>query len=317
MKVLVTGACGYKGTVLVPKLLRAGHTVIALDIMWFGNHLPPHPKLTVVEGDIRNIDAVPLEGVEAIIHLSSVANDPCSDLDPKLTWEISCLATMQLADKAARVGIPHFIYASSGSVYGLKDESQVTEDLELVPLSEYNKTKMVGERVLLSYSNRMAVQIVRPATVCGLSPRMRLDVAVNMLTMQALAKGEITVLGGDQTRPNIHIDDITDLYLFLLDRPQITGIFNAGFENLSILEIANLVSEVSGAKIVVKPSNDPRSYRVTSDKILAQGFRPKKSVKTAIDEIGTAFKAGTLKDEDRYYNLKWMQKTLYADGRRA
>ena len=317
MKVLVTGACGYKGTVLVPKLLRAGHTVIALDIMWFGNHLPPHPKLTVVEGDIRNIDAVPLEGVEAIIHLSSVANDPCSDLDPKLTWEISCLATMQLADKAARVGIPHFIYASSGSVYGLKDEPQVTEDLELVPLSEYNKTKMVGERVLLSYSNRMAVQIVRPATVCGLSPRMRLDVAVNMLTMQALAKGEITVLGGDQTRPNIHIDDITDLYLFLLDRPQITGVFNAGFENLSILEIANLVSEVSGAKIVVKPSNDPRSYRVTSDKILAQGFRPKKSVKTAIDEIGTAFKAGTLKDEDRYYNLKWMQKTLYADGRRA
>lgn len=317
MKVLVTGACGYKGTVLVPKLLSAGHTVIALDIMWFGNYLPSHPRLTVVEGDIRNIESVPLEGVDAIIHLSSVANDPCSDLDPKLTWEISCLATMQLADKAARVGIPHFIYASSGSVYGLKDEPQVTEDLELVPLSEYNKTKMVGERVLLSYSNQMAVQIVRPATVCGLSPRMRLDVAVNMLTMQALVKGEITVLGGDQTRPNIHIDDITDLYLFLLDRPQITGVFNAGFENLSILEIANLVAEVSGAKIVVKPSNDPRSYRVNSNKILATGFRPKKSVKAAIDEIGVAFKAGTLKDEDRYYNLKWMQKTLYADGRRA
>jgi len=163
----------------------------------------------------------------------------------------------------------------------------------------------------------MAVQIVRPATVCGLSPRMRLDVAVNMLTMQALAKGEITVLGGDQTRPNIHIDDITDLYLFLLDRPQITGVFNAGFENLSILEIANLVAEVSGAKIVVKPSNDPRSYRVNSNKILAAGFSPKKSVKAAIDEIGVAFKAGTLKDEDRYYNLKWMQKMLYADGRRA
>lgn len=317
MKVLVTGACGYKGTVLVPKVLSAGHAVIALDIMWFGNYLPSHPRLTVVEGDIRNIDSVPLEGVDAIIHLSSVANDPCSDLDPKLTWEISCLATMQLADKAARVGIPHFIYASSGSVYGLKDEPQVTEDLELVPLSEYNKTKMVGERVLLSYSNQMAVQIVRPATVCGLSPRMRLDVAVNMLTMQALAKGEITVLGGDQTRPNIHIDDITDLYLFLLDRPQITGVFNAGFENLSILEIANLVAEVSGAKIVVKPSNDPRSYRVNSNKILAAGFNPKKSVKTAIDEIGVAFKAGTLKDEDRYYNLKWMQKTLYADGGRV
>ena len=315
MKVLVTGACGYKGTVLVPKLLRAGHTVIALDIMWFGNHLLPHPKLTVVEGDIRNINSVPLKGVDVIIHLSSVANDPCSDLDPKLTWEISCLATMQLADRATRVGIPHFIYASSGSVYGLKDEPQVTEDLDLVPLSEYNKTKMVGERVLLSYSNQMAVQIVRPATVCGLSPRMRLDVAVNMLTMQALTKGEITVLGGDQTRPNIHIDDITDLYLFLLERPQTTGIFNAGFENLSILEIANRVVEVSGAKIVVKPSNDPRSYRVNSDKILAAGFRPKKSVKTAIDEISEAFKTGLLKDEDRFHNLKWMQKTLYSDGK--
>lgn len=317
MRVLVTGACGYKGTVLTPKLLAAGHEVIAFDIMWFGNHLAPHPKLRVVEGDVRDIGSVPIHGVDAVIHLSSVANDPCSDLDPKLTWEISCLATMQLADKAARVGIPHFIYASSGSVYGLKDESQVTEDLELVPLSEYNKTKMVGERVLLSYADRMAVQIVRPATVCGLSPRMRLDVAVNLLTMQALAKGEITVLGGDQTRPNIHIDDITDLYLFLLDRPQVTGVFNAGFENLSILEIANLVAGVSGAKIVVKPSNDPRSYRVNSDKILATGFRPKKSVKMAIDEIGEAFRAGHLKDEDRFYNLKWMQQTLYADGRRA
>jgi nucleoside-diphosphate-sugar epimerase len=302
---------------LTPKLLAAGHEVIAFDIMWFGNHLASHPKLRVVEGDVRDIGSVPLDGVDAIIHLSSVANDPCSDLDPKLTWEISCLATMQLADRAARVGIPHFIYASSGSVYGLKDESQVTEDLELVPLSEYNKTKMVGERVLLSYADRMAVQIVRPATVCGLSPRMRLDVAVNLLTMQALAKGEITVLGGDQTRPNIHIDDITDLYLFLLDRPQVTGVFNAGFENLSILEIANLVAGVSGAKIVVKPSNDPRSYRVNSDKILATGFRPKKSVKMAIDEIGEAFRAGRLKDEDRFYNLKWMQQTLYADGRRA
>jgi nucleoside-diphosphate-sugar epimerase len=317
MKILVTGACGYKGTVLVPKLLTAGHEVVAFDIMWFGNHLAPHPKLRVVEGDVRDIGSVPLDGVDAVIHLSSVANDPCSDLDPKLTWEISCLATMQLADKAARVGIPHFIYASSGSVYGLKDEPQVTEDLELVPLSEYNKTKMVGERVLLSYADRMAVQIVRPATVCGLSPRMRLDVAVNLLTMQALAKGEITVLGGDQTRPNIHIDDITDLYVFLLERPQVTGVFNAGFENLSILEIANLVAGVSGAKIVVKASNDPRSYRVNSDKILATGFRPKKSVKMAIDEIGEAFRAGRLKDEDRFYNLKWMQQTLYADGRRA
>ena len=278
--------------------------------MCFGNHLTPHPNLKVVEGDIRNADQLDLKSYDAIVHLSSVANDPCSDLDPLLTWEISCLATMRLADRAARDGVKHFIYASSGSVYGLKDEPQVTEDLELVPLSEYNKTKMVGERVLLSYMDKMVVQIVRPATVCGLSPRMRLDVAVNMLTMQALSKGEITVLGGDQTRPISHIDDITDLYVFLHGRPDVTGIYNAGFENISIRKIAEMATQYANAKITVKPSNDPRSYRVNSDKLLATGFRPKKTVEDAIKEIVAAYRAGQLKDEDRFYNLRWMQQTV-------
>jgi len=311
MKILVTGACGYKGNVLVPKLLDAGHSVIAFDIMWFGNDLRPHRNLEVIQGDVRNITEIPLDGVDAIIHLSSVANDPAGDLDPKLTWEISALATMQLIDRAARLGIKHFIYASSGSVYGLKDEAQVTEDLTLVPLSEYNKTKMVAERVVLSYSNQMVVQIVRPATVCGISPRMRFDVSVNMLTMQALTRGEITVLGGDQTRPNIHIDDITDLYLFLLERPDVAGVFNAGFENLSIRRIAEMACEKASAKITVLPSNDPRSYRVNSDKLLATGFRPRKTVENAIDEICQAYRDGRIKDEERFHTLPWMQKTVF------
>jgi nucleoside-diphosphate-sugar epimerase len=311
MKILVTGACGYKGNVLVPKLLDAGHSVVAFDIMWFGNDLKADSKLHVIQGDVRNINEIPLEGVDAIVHLSSVANDPAGDLDPKLTWEISALATMQLIDRAARLGIKHFIYASSGSVYGLKDEAQVTEDLTLVPLSEYNKTKMVAERVVLSYSNQMTVQIVRPATVCGISPRMRFDVSVNMLTMQALTRGEITVLGGDQTRPNIHIDDITDLYLFLLDRPDIMGVYNAGFENLSIRKIAEMACEKASAKITVLPSNDPRSYRVNSDKLLATGFRPRKTVENAIDEICRAYREGRLKDEERFHTLPWMQKTVF------
>lgn len=308
MRILVTGGCGYKGTVLVPKLLKAGHTVTALDIMWFGNFLAPHPNLTVVRGDVRNVDAIALAGMDAIVHLSSVANDPCGDLDPKLTWEISCLATMQLADRAKRNGIKQFVYASSGSVYGIKEELQVVEDMTLEPITEYNKTKMVAERVLLSYAGDMAVQIVRPATVCGYSPRMRLDVAVNLLTMQALSKGEITVLGGDQTRPNIHMDDITDLYLFLLDHPEHTGVYNAGFENLSILEIAQRITKYIPVKVTVKESNDPRSYRVNSDRLLATGFRPKKTVDDAIREVIEKFQAGELKDEDRYYNLKWMQQ---------
>lgn len=307
MKLLVTGACGYKGSVLVPKLLDQGHEVIGLDIMWFGNFLKPHPNLKVIQGDVRDIDAIDLTGVDAIIHLSSVANDPCGDLDPQLTWEVSALATMQLADKAARAGVKRFIYASSGSVYGIKDEPQVTEDLVLKPLSEYNKTKMVGERVLLSYANDMIVQIVRPATVCGYSPRMRLDVSVNMLTMQALAKGKITIFGGNQTRPNIHIDDITDLYIFLLGRPDVTGIYNAGFENISILDIAQRVVRHVPAELVVTASNDPRSYRVNSDKLLATGFRPKKTVEDAIREIIAKYRSGELKDEERWYNLKWMQ----------
>lgn len=305
---LVTGACGYKGSVLVPKLLAQGHTVTAFDIQWFGNELTPHPNLKVVMGDVRDAETVPLQGVDAIVHLASVANDPCGDLDPKLTWEISALATMRLADKAAREGIRHFIYASSGSVYGVKSEPQVTEDLELDPITEYNKTKMVAERVLLSYQNDMAVQIVRPATVCGVSPRMRLDVAVNMLTMQALTNGRITVFGGDQVRPNIHIDDITDLYIFLLERPDITGVYNAGFENISIREIAERVAAALDAEVVFTPSNDPRSYRQNSDKLLAAGFAPRKTVDDAIREIVAAYQRGSLKDEDRWYNLRWMQK---------
>ncbi|MEI8033258.1 MAG: SDR family oxidoreductase [Chlorobiaceae bacterium] len=308
MKILVTGGCGYKGHVLIPKLLARDYEVIAFDLQWFGNFFEPHKKLTVVKGDVRDIESIPLACVDCIMHLSSIANDPCGDLNPKLTWEVSALSTMQLADKARRTGVKQFIYASSGSVYGIKEELQVTEELELKPISEYNKTKMVAERVLLSYQDDFAVQIVRPATVCGYSPRMRFDVSVNLLTIQALTNGLITVFGGNQIRPNIHIDDITDVYLHLIDHPELGGIYNAGFENISILDIARLVTRHVPAGIAVTESNDPRSYRVNSDKLLATGFRPKKTVEDAIGEIIEKYRAGTLRDEDHFYNLKWMQQ---------
>jgi nucleoside-diphosphate-sugar epimerase len=307
MNILVTGACGYKGHVLIPKLLNEGHKVVAFDIQWFGNFLDQHPNLIIAKGDVRNIEEIPLEGIDCIIHLASIANDPCGDLNPKLTWEVSALATMQLADKANRLGVKRFIYASSGSVYGIKEEENVTEDLELTPISEYNKTKMVAERVLLSYQDQMIVQIVRPATVCGYSPRMRLDVSVNLLTMHALSNGKITVFGGTQVRPNIHIDDITDLYIHLIDHPEFTGIFNAGFENISILNIAEMVTKYLPVEIEITESSDPRSYRVNSDKILATGFKPKKGVNDAIVEIIEHYRSGVLKNEDKYHNLKWMQ----------
>lgn len=306
MKILVTGGCGYKGTVLVPKLIEQGHQVIVVDVMWFGNMLPEHPNLTVEVGDVRCPKDAWFEGVDVIVHLASVANDPCADLDAKLSWETSPLGSLLLVEKAIRYGVKNFIYASSGSVYGVSDAEHVTESTELNPISDYNKAKMVTERVLLSYSNQIPVQIVRPATVCGYSPRMRLDVAVNMLTMQALSKNEMTVFGGEQTRPNIHIDDITDLYIFLLNSTS-SGVYNAGFENLSILEIAESISNNLPAKISVTSSNDPRSYRLNSDKLLNLGFKPKKTVQDAVSELIVKYNEKLLIDEERFYNIKTMK----------
>jgi nucleoside-diphosphate-sugar epimerase len=314
MKILVTGACGYKGTRLVPQLLAKGWHVVAVDTMWFGNYLEPHANLEVINGDVRDWNNLRLDGIDTIIHLASIANDPCGDLDPKLTWEVSALATMKLADEAVRAGVKQFIYASSGSVYGVKDEDEVTEDLRLEPISEYNKTKMCAERILLSFADKMAIQIVRPATVCGPSPRMRFDVSVNMLTIQALERSRITVFGGDQTRPNIHIDDITGLYVFLVENPKITGIYNAGFENMTIMDIARTVTRYVQAEIVVTPSNDPRSYRLSSKRLLATGFTPKKTVENAIQEIIELYKAGKIRDADQFHNLRWMQRTVFANA---
>jgi nucleoside-diphosphate-sugar epimerase len=317
VKILVTGGCGYKGSILVPKLLARGHEVVVVDAQWFGNFLEPHAKLSILKEDVRNIEKIPLKGINAIIHLASVANDPCSDLDPKLTWEISALATMQLAERSVSEGVGQFVYASSGSVYGVKEEEDVVEDLPLTPISEYNKAKMVAERVLLSYRDKLLVQIIRPATVCGYSPRMRLDVSVNMLTMQALTKGVMTVFGGKQVRPNIHIQDMADLYVFCIESGRrIEGIYNAGFENLSILAIAERVAQRVPAEIRITESNDPRSYRINSDKLLAAGFRPSRTVNDAIEELIAAYKGGALSDEDRFYNLRWMKRSLEGVSKR-
>lgn len=309
MHILLTGGCGFIGHVLTPLLLGEGHKVTIVDIMWFGNHHPRHENLTVFQQDIRNTDSIPMEGVDAVIHLANISNDPCGDLNAKLSWEVNVLATMQLVERAVNHNVKQFIYASSGSVYGVKDEDQVTEELSLVPISDYNKTKMISERVLLSYKDSIIVQCIRPATVCGFSPRTRLDVAVNMLTMQALVNKRITVFGGQQTRPNIHIKDIAAVFMHFLDAKDTnTGIYNAGFENISILDIAKKVTGHVPAEIVVTESNDPRSYRLNSDKLLATGFKPQYGVDYAIQEIIDAFRSGCLKDEEINYNIRTMKK---------
>lgn len=308
MHILVTGGCGYIGTVLTQKLLESGHRVTVVDIMWFGNYLPRHDNLKVIRQDTRDVDSVPMDEVDSIIHLANVANDPCGELNAKLSWEVNVLATMGLVERAIKNNVKQFIYASSGSVYGVKEDPEVIEDLTLLPISDYNKTKMVSERVLLSYKDRILVQCVRPATVCGYSSRMRLDLSVNMLTMQALANGKITVLGGSQIRPNIHIEDMVRVYLHLLELGEkAPGIYNAGFENMSIMDIANKVVEFVPAEIVVMTSNDPRSYRLNSARLLDTGFKPKHTVENGIRDVAGAFKSGKLKDEDICYNIKVMK----------
>jgi nucleoside-diphosphate-sugar epimerase len=308
MHILLTGGCGYVGTPLTQSLLDRGHRVTVVDLQWFGSFLPAHPQLAVIREDIRNADRIPMQGVDVVMHLANIANDPCSDLNSKLNWEVNGLATMLLTERAIAAGARQFIFASSGSVYGVKDEPEVTEDLPLVPISDYNKTKMVSERILLSYGNRICVNIIRPATVCGYSPRMRLDLSVNLLTMQALVNRRITVFGGDQTRPNIHLQDLVRVYHHFLDRgSELPGIYNAGFENISIMDIARRVTQSVPAEIVVSPSNDPRSYRLSSRKLLATGFQPKFTVADGIREVIEAYRSGRLRDEDRYYNIRTMK----------
>ena len=308
MKILVTGGCGYVGTILTQKLLEDGHHIHVIDTQWFGNHLKPHPNLVVTKEDIRNTEAIPLNGVEAVLHLANIANDPGVEMNPTLSWEVNVLAAQQLADRAVRHGVKQFIFASSGSVYGVKDEPQVTEELTLVPISAYNKTKMVAERVLLSFADKMQIHNIRPATVCGYSPRMRLDVSVNMLTMQALKYKVMTVFGGNQTRPNIHIQDLVSVYRHFLANPNLpSGAYNAGFENITILDIAQKVAAKLGAEIKISESNDPRSYRQNSDKLLATGFTPMYSVSAAIDEVISKYQSGELIDNDQCYTVRWMK----------
>ena len=308
-RVLVTGGCGYVGSRLVPRLLEAGYVVRVIDAGWFGDHLSRSKVLEVVIGDVRNMTLADVGDVDTIIHLANIANDPGVELNPTLSWEVNVLGTQHLMDLASRSGVGHVMYASSGSVYGVKDEDRVTEDLPLVPISTYNKTKMVAERVCASYSDVMSVHSIRPATVCGFSPRMRLDVSVNMLTMQAFLHGRVTVFGGAQTRPNIHIDDLCDVYLHFLTNPGLpSGPYNAGFENMSIMAIAELVRRHRECEVVVSESNDPRSYRQDSSRLLSTGFSPTRSVEKAICEMLEKWEEGTLIDDESWYTVKRMKR---------
>ena len=281
-KILVTGGSGYQGTKLIERLINENYEVINIDNNLFGNYFIKHKKVKNYKLDINQIEKINLKNVYACVHLASIANDPMVDLNQSFSWETSALGTMVLMEHLKRYKVRKIIYASSGSVYGIKKEKKVTEDLNLKPISTYNKVKMVTERVILSYKNFFNIIILRPATVCGYSPRMRLDVAVNMLTFQALKKGKITIFGGKQKRPNVHIDDLIDAYIFFLKKNIKSNIYNIGFENLSILQIGKIIAKNIKSKIIIKKNtSDPRSYNLDSTKLLKTGFRPKKKISDA------------------------------------
>src|SRR5256714_4833133 len=327
-KVLVTGGAGYKGCVLVPKLLQAGYEVVVYDLMLFGSAgLPKRPNLQVVAGDIRDIKlyARTLKGVDQVIHMACISNDPSFDLDPSLSRTINYECFEPMVKTSRDAGIERFVYVSSSSVYGVSDAPDVTEDHPLVPLTDYNKYKGLCEPILLRYqSPDFTTVIIRPATVCGYSPRMRFDLTVNILTNHAVNKGLITVFGGDQKRPNIHIDDICELYVQLLSTPTdlMAGeTFNAAYQNQTVSELANIVRDVveqempekRPIKIERTSTNDPRSYHVSSKKIGDRlGWHPKRNIQDSVRDLCRAFKSGkfrgdTLADE-RFINVKTVKK---------
>ena len=309
MNILITGGCGYTGTLLTNDLISSGHKVTVVDTQWFGNYLKPQKNLRIIKLDIRNIEDEPLKKVDTVIHLANIANDPSVELNPKLSWDVNVLATRELVEKSIKNNVKHFIFASSGSVYGIKKEKEVTENLSLVPISTYNKTKMIAERVLKSYEKDIKFHCIRPATVCGFSPRMRLDVSVNMLTFQALKFKSMTVFGGEQIRPNIHIKDLINVYKhFILNQNLPSGFYNAGFENLKIIEIAKMIKKTISSNIQIKEGNDPRSYRQNSEKLLATGFKRLYSVKDAIKEIKEKYEKKEFIESEECYTVKWMKK---------
>jgi len=313
MKIAVLGGLGYTGTILTEHLLLEGHKVTVIDKGWFGDKIKNQKSLKKIKIDIRDINKISLKGIKKVIHLANIANDPSVDLNQSLSWEVNALATKLIVEKCIKDKVKHFIFASSGSVYGLKKEKKVTEDLSLEPLSTYNKTKMIAERIIQSYKDEIKYHIIRPATVCGYSPRMRLDVTVNMFVYQAIKKKYIEVHGGRQIRPNIHIKDLTNVYMHFLKNDKLkSGIYNAGFENLSILNIAKRVSKICNCKLkIIKKFNDQRSYRQNSDKLLSTGFRRLHSVDDAIYELSEKLINKTLIPDDTCFTVKYMKKKKF------
>lgn len=321
--ILVTGGAGYVGAVLVPKLLDRGYHVKVLDLFIYGDHVLDvvrgNPNLEEIRGDIRNTTTLgrAISGCDAIIHLACISNDPSFDLDPTLGRSINYDAFFDLVRVAKENGVQRFVYASSSSVYGVRYEENVTEEMPLMPLTDYSKYKALCEEVLLREREPGFVTLIlRPATICGYSPRLRLDLTVNILTNHAVNNRLIKVFGGQQMRPNIHIEDMTDLYVKSLawSGAQVDGkIYNAGYQNHRVIEIAEVVRSVVGqdVRIITTPTDDDRSYHISSEKIKRElGFEARRTIENAAQDLVDSFRAAKIPnsmDNELYYNIKAMK----------
>jgi nucleoside-diphosphate-sugar epimerase len=318
-KILITGGAGYVGSELVPYLLNLGHEITVFDLFIYGNTIQFHRKLNLIKGDIRDINILKkiIPGHDTVIHLACISNDPSFELNPILGKEINLNAFEPLVQISKKSGIKKFIYASSSSVYGIKEEKNVNEEMTLDPLTDYSKFKADCEKIILSYlDDNFFVSIVRPATVCGFSRRQRLDLVLNILSNFAFFKKEITVFGGDQLRPNIHIKDMVRVYETLIDLDDISmngQIFNVGTENHSVNELSKIVKEVIGQEVQIRKvdTNDKRSYHISSKKIKELiGFETKFELKEAVHDLKVAFQEKKLTntfDNPDYFNIKKMQ----------
>jgi nucleoside-diphosphate-sugar epimerase len=318
-KIFITGGAGYVGSVLTPYLIDKGHTITVFDLMLYGDTLKRDKNLNIIKGDIRNTELLKeaIKGNEIVIHLACISNDPSFELNPTLGKEINLDAFTPLVEISKNLGVKKFIYASSSSVYGVKIEKNVNENMSLEPLTDYSKFKVDCEKILFKYKSKDFVTVtLRPATVCGYSPRQRLDLVVNILTNLAYHNREITIFGGDQLRPNIHIQDMVRAYeLFInMENEKINGkIFNIGFENLTVNQLASEVQKVIGSDVKIKklPTNDNRSYHISSKKIQDElGFVTNFSILNAVEDLKHAFEKKLLSDcliNENYFNIKKMQ----------
>jgi nucleoside-diphosphate-sugar epimerase len=326
--VLVTGGAGYCGSLLVPQLLDLGYNVTVFDTMFFGNGALPkgNPNLRVVEGDIRDTAhlAATAAGHDAFVSLACISNDASFELDEALSTSVNMDAFEPMVVAAKKAGVKRFIYASSSSVYGVSDKPDVTEDHPLVPLTLYNKYKGMCEPLLKKHADDSFTGVIfRPATVCGYAPRLRLDLSVNILTNHAINAGKITVFGGSQLRPNLHVQDYCDAVKLFLTAPAQKiqkETFNVGYQNLSIMEIAKMVQRIVSKEFPEKgevaigttPSDDLRSYHINSDKIKrVLGYAPRHTIEDAVRDLCNAFRDGRIPDsmnDDQYFNVKRLKR---------